>query len=517
MINKQPSKKSVPAAPRPRPGQDIVTAKTAARFPAVGMTLPSYQKTVNSSKTAAARAAVPAKPKVTPPGRKKQIAKRIAIVLLVIAIIGGGWLGGTFLYNAHKLFGGNLLGVLQSTKLKGEDNGRVTILVAGNSADDSGHDGADLTDSILLVSVDTTQHSAYIISIPRDLWVDVPGSGHQKINGAYVVGNANKFSENGYPANGMGQLEQVITDNLGVKVNYYALVNYTALRQAVDAVGGIDYSVHSSDRRGLYDPNIDYATNSFLVKLTNGTHHLNGEQALDLARARGDSSRAYGFAGSDFDRTQHQREILTALKTKAVSAGTLSNPAKLSSLADAIGGNVKTDLSISEVRRLYDLTKGIDNAAIKSVGFNNVDGTNLLMNYQAPNGSSALIPAAGLDDFSGLQSFIKRLNSHDPVVREGAKVVLLNATNTSGLAGSVRTMMSSKNLNISAIADANSVQAVTSIIDLTTPATAKPGTKAFLTKTFGNQITALNPYGKQYDADFIVLLGTDQVAKQARN
>ena len=238
---------------------------------------------------------------------------------------------------------------------------------------------------------------------------------------------------------------------------------------------------------------------------------------MNLARARGDSYRAYGFAASDFDRTQNQRQILTSLKTKAVSAGTLSNPAKLSSLADAIGGNVKTDLTISEVRRLYDITKDINNSAIKSVGFNNVDGTNLLTNYRAPNGSSALIPLVGLDDFSDIQSFIKRLNSHNPVVQEGAKVVLLNATDTSGLAGSVRTTLTTKNLNVTAIADAKGTQAVTSIIDLTTPAAAKLGTKKFLTQTFGNRFTTTIPYGSQYDADFIILLGADQLAKQTQN
>ncbi len=517
MTDKQVLKKGNTKPVAARPGQDIVAAKAGAKFPAVGMSLPAYQQSARQT-------AAPYKPSAAAAGSKlktsrnpKKIIKRVAIVLLVIAIIIGGWLGGKLLYNAHKLFGGNILGVLQTTKLKGEDNGRVTILLAGNSADDTGHSGADLTDSILLLSVDTVSHSAYMLSVPRDLWVDVPGSGHQKINSTYVVGNANSFSDSGYPKGGMGQLEQVITDNLGVKINYYALVNYTALRQAVDAVGGIDYTVHSTDPRGLYDPNIDYTTNKSLVKLTNGLHHLNGEAALNLARARGDSSRSYGFAGSDFDRTQHQREMLTALKSKAVSAGTLSNPAKLSSLADAIGGNVKTDLSISEVRRLYDVTKDINNSSIRSVGFNNVDGASLLTNYQAPNGASALIPLAGLDDFSDMQSFIKRLNSHDPVVQEGAKVVLLNATDTRGLAGTVRSTLTSKNLNIIAIADAKSIQAVTSIIDLTTPASAKPGTKKFLTQTFGNHVSPTNAYGNQYDADFIVLLGADQLAKQAQN
>ncbi|MBC7708366.1 LCP family protein [Polaromonas sp.] len=501
-----------------RPGQDVLRVKGAQQFPSVGVTLPSYKPSMGKDIPAYAPSAAASKAKVKKtPRNKKGIVKRSIIVLLIIAAIAGAWLGGKVLYNAHKLFGGGLLSVLQTTKLKGEDKGRVTILLAGNSADDAGHNGGDLTDSIMVMSVDTRQHKAYMLSIPRDLWVNVPDSGHQKINGAYVVGKANDFHENGFPAGGMGQLEQVVEDNLGVEIDYYALVNYSALKQAVDAVGGIDYTVKSSDPRGLYDPNIDYTNNKPLVKLTNGVHHLNGQQALNLARARGDSSRAYGFAESDFDRTKHQREILFSLKSKAASAGVLSNPAKLSSLFDAIGSNVKTDLSLGEVRRFYDITKEIGSNATKSVSLNSADGVNLLANYQSPNGASALIPAAGLDDFSDIQAFLKRLSSNNPVVQEAAKVVVLNATDTSGLAGSVKTNLLAKNINVTEVGDARANQAVSSIIDLTTTATAKPGTKTLLTKNFGNSVTTTNPYGKLYDADFIVVVGADQIAKQREN
>ncbi len=79
-------------------------------------------------------------------------------------------------------------------------------------------------------------------------------------------------------------------------------------------MGGIDLTIKSTDRRGLYDPNIDWTTKGPLVKLTNGPHHLSGRQALNLARARGDAYNSYGFAGSDFDRTENQRKMLVALK-----------------------------------------------------------------------------------------------------------------------------------------------------------------------------------------------------------
>ncbi len=277
-----------------------------------------------------------------------------------------------------------------------------------------------------------------MLSIPRDLWVDVPGDGHQKINGTYVVGKQNEYKENGYPEGGMGQLEQVVSDSLDLPIHYYALVDYNALRQAVDAVGGIDITVKSIDPRGLYDPNIDFSTRGPLVKLTNGRHHLDGRQALNLSRARGDAYNSYGFPASDFNRTENQRQLLVALKSKAVSAGTLSNPSKLSSLADALGNNIETDFKLSEVRRLYDLSKKVDNSRIQSLSLNLANGKNLLASYASPNGQSALIPEAGLDDFSDIQAFIRQKTSSNPMVQEAAKVVVLNGTSTNGLASKVQ-------------------------------------------------------------------------------
>jgi len=339
MANKQPSSKPYSAKRGLRPGQDIFVTPRASEYPGVGVTLRSYGNQPKSS---------PRKPVFKTPAReslwKRWKLKRVIISLLIVVSLIGAVLGGKFLYNAQKLFGGNILSILQTTKLKGEDNGRVNILLAGNSADDVGHNGGQLTDSIMIISIDTKNNKAFLLSVPRDLWVEIGNNHHRKINEAYVVGQSEKFNDNGYPAGGMGQLQQVIETNFGLTINYYSLVNYNAFRDSVNAVGGIDVVVKSSDPRGLYDPSIDYATKGPLVKLANGKQHLNGVQALDFARARGDNYRSYGFNQADFDRTEHQRQMLIALKSKAVSAGVLANPARLSSLFDAIGNNVKTNL-----------------------------------------------------------------------------------------------------------------------------------------------------------------------------
>lgn len=478
-------------------------------FPDVGTTLPTYPRGTFGELPPPVEKPVATKT----PGRfhrlkSKITLKRSAIVLAIILLLVGGWLSSKFVYNLSKVFRGNVFSVLSTTKLRGEDVGRVNILLAGNSSDDPGHQGAALTDSIMIVSIDTKDNTAFMLSVPRDLWVDIPGYGHAKINEAYPDGESGNFNQAGYFPGGMGLLQQVIQQNFGLTLNYYALIDYSAFRDAVNAVGGVQVNIQSPDPRGLYDPSIDYATNGPLVKLTNGVHTLNGQQALDLARARGDSYYSYGFPQSDFDRTQHQRQLLVALKDKALSTGVLANPVKLSSLSDAIGKNVKTDFSLSEVRRAYDLSKNISSSKIQSLSLNNADGTDLLTSYTSYSGESALIPAAGLDDFSQIQQYLKKVTSNDPVVKESASVVVLNATNANGVATKASKVLAAKGLNVSAVGDATANQTTSTIIDNSKG--QKPATKKYLESLYGNQITTTNPYANTYSADFIVIIGSDK-------
>ena len=505
--------------------------KSTQKFPAVGMTLNAYRGNsgLKMPKEQQNQPAAPADnraqndiPAPTPVAGQRQAPqkkasklkklwrpKRIALILAALVLLIGGWLGFKVLYNTHKLFGGSVFDVFRSTPLKGESEGRVNILMAGNSADDPGHDGANLTDSIMILSIDTKNHTAFMVSVPRDLWIAIPGDGHSKINRVYPAGQENNFSADGYPSGGMGQLEQVIQKNLGITCHYYALVDYTALRDAVNAVGGIDITIKSSDPRGLYDPNLDWGTNQPLVKLSNGVHHLDGRAALNLARARGDSYRSYGYEQSDFTRTQMQREIILAIRHKATSAGVLTNPVKLSELFDAVGKNVKTDLTLSNVRRLYDVTKDINQSSIQSVGLNDAGGKNLLSNYTSSDGQAALIPAAGLDDFSNIRTYLRQLMSTDPVVREGATITVLNGTDTAGLATKWRNSLSAKNFDVISVGDADTNTPVTTLID--TSGGKNPLTLKALQQVFtGSKVTTTNPY-TSYSADIIVIIGADKI------
>lgn len=330
------------------------------------------------------------------------------LLVFVLVLASAAFVSYKFQKDCSKVFKDcTLFSLFDNMPLRGEDTSRVNILLVGNSVDDPGHDGAQLTDSIMLVSLNTRNHTGYMLSIPRDLYVNYgtlgcPYGDAGKINAAYECGQAMKFRQSGYPSGGMGLLEKVVSKDFGVPINYYALIDYTAFRDMVNAVGGISITIKSQDPRGVYDP----YTN---LKLPNGKADLNGQEALNLARSRGDGPGAYGVY-SDFDRTQRQREMLVAVKNKATSLGTLVNPFKLGSLLDAAGKNVKTDFEGNNIHRLASLIKSIPDSQLKSVSLNNVDGKNKSLLVSTSLAGSTLSPAAGIYDFSQIQAFVDQLN-----------------------------------------------------------------------------------------------------------
>lgn len=272
------------------------------------------------------------------------------------------------------------------------------MLIVGYSIDDPGHSGASLTDSILLLSLSTTRPTGYMLSIPRDLYVREPGFGYSKINAVYDDG-------------GMSLLEKIVASDFNMPINYYALVDYAAVRDTVDALGGITVTIKSSDPRGIYDPSLDYTslTCCALANYPNGPVKLNGKQALNLSRARGDDYRSYGFGQADFDRTEHQRQIFTAIKDK-LNWTLVLNPLKNGKIFSSVGSNVKTNISLREVRPLFSLFNHVPSTRLQSESLRVLGGKNYLTDYNSYFAGDALIPAAGLDDYSQIDAAIAQLN-----------------------------------------------------------------------------------------------------------
>lgn len=280
----------------------------------------------------------------------------------------------------------SVLSLLKTEPLDGESTGTVNVLIAGNSSDDPGHSGALLTDSLMVASYNLTTKKMTLVSIPRDLWVTYGGSS-SKINAVFA-------------SSGIDALKSVVTEVTGLTINHYALINYTAFQSMIDAVGGVDVTVASSDARGIYDPMTNFS-------ITNGVHHLDGATALALSRARNDPTYdgriAYGLPNGDFDRAQYQRLIAEALMQKIAQSVSLSNIGTLSKIVSSLSNNVTSDFSAGQLRRAYSLSKSVTSTA--SISIRGDDTTTLIGDYYV-GGQAALVPSAGYENYTAIQTYI---------------------------------------------------------------------------------------------------------------
>ncbi len=346
-----------------------------------------------------------------PQSRRRKIIKRVAIVLLVIALLVGGYFGWKLISTSGKFLGGNFLDMFQHQRLKEDENGRTNILIFGTSGwsmEGDDWDGAMLTDSIMVVSVDQDENDAYMVSLPRDLIYGTCTS-TGKLNEVYWCAQQSGKSD----AEAADEFRKVAGDITGLDVQYYVHANWKALVQGVNAVGGVDVKIEGTGGEGIYD----VATN---IKYKEGeVVHLNGEQALALARARG-SAGGYGLDGSNFAREQNQQRLLSALQKKATSAGTLANPVAVNGLLSALGDNLRTNFQTGEVQAIIDLAK------------NNEKMTRLPL-VDRPNDEPDLMdnsgnPIAGQGVYTDIQAYIKKSIL-------GSKSATLDVLNGSGIAG----------------------------------------------------------------------------------
>lgn len=372
-------------------------------------------------------------------GKPKSKARRIVkwfFILLLIAVIGvGAYLGFKFLAASQSILQGSIFDIVQSQPLKTDANGRSNFVVFGTAEDDEGgnHGGANLTDSIMLLSVDQTNKNAYMVSLPRDLWVEYADTcwvGNQgKLNAAYTCASDDGADE----AAGAAALQAQVKNILGVDVQYYIHLNFTAVVEAVDAVGGVDVTIESEDPRGILDRNFDWRCNykCYYVNYDNGeVAHLDGEHALALARAR-NAAGGYGLPGGNFDREKNQQKIIKALREKALSAGTLANLGAVTGLIDALGSNLRTNVETKELRTLMSLASDISSNDIVSLSL--VGEESRLVTTGSYNGQSIVRPVAGISDFSDIHAFIQKNLTSDPATREGATIVVLNGSGVVGV------------------------------------------------------------------------------------
>ena len=287
------------------------------------------------------------------------IALSVILVLIIVAMT----LMYMLLSHSTAVFKGNPMDILISSELKKDENGQTNFLIFGTSEDAKGHGGQELTDSILVASINQEHKTAKVFSVPRDLWVNysVPGSepmsctvgDRGKINATYLCAleeYKNSMSVSNAKDAASLYFAKKISEVTGLSMHYYVAVDWGAVKMIVDKIGGIDVDVYADDEDGIHDScqNIDLKKGMY--------YNMNGDLAMKLARARNAACAPgdYGLSRSNFDREINQQRIMNAIKNKVSSIGILMNPGRVMSIIDGLGDNMRTNIVMSEVRTLID-------------------------------------------------------------------------------------------------------------------------------------------------------------------
>ena len=194
------------------------------------------------------------------------------------------------------------------------------------------------TDVILLATIDKVHDNIHLLSIPRDLWVYIPGVGYNRVNTAYLFGQLYKL-----PGGGIGTLKATLMHNLGLRVDRFVVADFNGFTKVVDDFGGVDVDVPC----GLYDRD--------WVRLSAGRHHLNGEMALRYARTR--------YSTNDFSRAARQQQVLRALWEQTPKSELIL---KIPQLWSTYKDSVDTDLNLGELLALGQFLGKLHSEDIKT-------------------------------------------------------------------------------------------------------------------------------------------------------
>jgi LCP family protein required for cell wall assembly len=250
------------------------------------------------------------------------------------------------------------------------NNGRVTVLLLGVDSRGTLRDGGLNTDVLTLVTIDPISKTAALLSIPRDLYVSLPGTNVQsRINAAYAWGEVNRL-----PSGGSGYAEETITDNFGVPLQRYAVIDFNGFKKIVNAVGGVEVDVPNEIVDDAY-PTPDYGTEQLVIPA--GNIHMNGDLALKYVRTR--------HQDSDLGRLQRQQQVMLAIRDKALSIGSID---KVPEVLNAVGDSLATDLTLPEI---LSLAKKWSQIPRENIHTYRIDET-MVQPYVTPQGGQVLLP-----------------------------------------------------------------------------------------------------------------------------
>lgn len=308
-----------------------------------------------------------------------------------------------------------------------DENGFINILLIGQGG--AGHDGAELADTIMVVSLDLKNNNVAMLSVPRDLWITYK-YGASRINEVYRS-NKNRLI-GGYKMDPKLAAEESMNIFIGevekiskMKIPYYAKIDFKGFIEIVNEIGGI--TVHP--KKIIHDNTYPDGKWGYEVfHMEPGIHQLDGATALKYARSRHNSS--------DFERAARQQEVIQAIKDKAISLGILTSPRKITNFLQVAEKNFETNLDIKELIALAIVGKDISKERMFSAVFNNDWDSKGGFLGSPPRaeygGASVLIPYLGANKFEHIHVFTDLFFKHRDLNFGSFEV--LNGTERSGLA-----------------------------------------------------------------------------------
>lgn len=469
-----------------------------------------------------------------PSGKRKRgrTLRRTIFVILTLLILGGGLtsakvlkVGQNVLNKERSIFAQIADLIIPGERtLIGEKDGQINILLAAVGG--KGHDGENLSDTIMVAMVRPQEKKVALLSIPRDLYVRLPGtSSFTKINAI------NAYKENVKKGEGIIALGQKVEEITGLSIHYYARVDFMAFKQVIDKIGGVEVNIPVS----FYDY-------WHKISFPAGKELMDGERALSYVRAR----YVEGPEGGDFARAARQQHLLLAMREKIFSANTAFDIRAVSGILDALGDNVATNFNLWEVRRLFELFRVIpkDNihTAILSTGNNGllVGGTEILDGTPA----SILRPRAGAENYDQIKEFVKNifkeaksdsLDSKAPsatqspspstspsaqpsttptpennsVNQEKPTVEIRNGTNIQGLGAKISQVVKTAKFSVQTVGNAAKRDRTTTLIVDLTGGKKKASLEVLISTLKATSSVSMPSTENTSKADFIVLLGTD--------
>jgi len=371
--------------------------------------------------------------------QKKRKVRIYIISVIVIALVFSGkiimssqsatsWLPGVNFFN--RLL--NFVPIAEK-ELEGENEDRINILLLGIGGES--HEAGNLTDTIIVVSLQPSTGQLALLSLPRDL--TSPINGWRKIN------SINTYAEKENPGSGGEATTKAIGELLKINIPYYVRVDFNGFEKIIDELGGVTINVENSFTDYMYpvrgrEENPDYYSRFEKLSFTSGPTKMDGELALKYARSR----HAAGIEGSDFARAKRQQLLLEAVKAKLTSHETLLSPVVLGKLINELNKNLATNLSPWEMIKLWELSKKIEKNKIINRVLNDAPD-NYLIAGKGQDGAYILTPRTG--NFLEIRKMIQtifesntnQLKESSLKINDNASVFIANGTWIGGLAGKV--------------------------------------------------------------------------------